>query len=209
MSPGSHTRDAWRSLGRAWVVVSGLLLVVVGASVGIVLSRRAPEPAAAPSSRAVQGPAAPVSPPAAAPTSQLLALAAQVEPESTPTAKILEFARAALRDEQFALAIPAYRRVLERQPKNPEALSSMGFILYQAGHVEQALARVDEALAADPKYALGYWHRANMLYRARRDLVGARKSLEQYLALVPQGIGADRARALLAEIGSAAADTKP
>jgi hypothetical protein len=48
-----------------------------------------------------------------------------------------------------------------------------------------------------------------MLYRAKKDMAGGKKSLERFLALTPQGPGADRARALLAEIGQSPATAKP
>jgi len=194
-------KRSWAGLGLGWIVAGAFVFVAVGVGVGLLVARRAPEP---PRAR-ITTPPSPSAPVAPALSPELQALAAEIEREDAPTQKLLESARLALRQEQFALAIPAYRRVLNRDPKNAEALTAMGFILYRANHVEQALARLDEALRADPKYAPAYWHRGHMLYVAKKDVAGARKALESFLALVPQGQEADRARALLDELGRAGA----
>ncbi len=194
------------NMGKGWIVTAAIVLVLVGVAAGLALSRRTPEPSQAPHS----GP-----PPQMAgasrpgPNPQLQSLARQLEREDAPTQKLLDFAHQALDQQQFALAIPAYRRVLAREPRNPEALTHMGLILYRANHVDQALARIDEALKADPRYAHAHWDRAHILYETKRDPTGAAKSLEAFIALVPQGPDADRARSLLAELRRSGAPAKP
>jgi regulator of sirC expression with transglutaminase-like and TPR domain len=51
--------------------------------------------------------------------------------------------------------------------------------------------------------------RAYILYKTKKDLAGAAKSLEAFLALIPQGQDTDRARALLAEIRRSGGTPKP
>lgn len=201
-------RFAWLR-GPVGIAVAAVVIVGVGAGVGVMLTRAAP----APNSGARPVPMAARATPDPRPLSpQLDALALQIKREDAPTEKILEFAHVALDQQEFALAIPAYKRVLARDPKNAEALTHLGLILYKANHVDQALARIDEALRNDPKYAHAYWDRAQILYESKKDLGEAAKSLETFLTLMPKGEDADRARTLLADIrrsGGATAPAKP
>lgn len=194
-----------RIRGPVGIAIAAVALVIVGVGAGVVLGRRAPETpgGARPAGRAVPG-----TPGAPAMSPQLQSLARETEREDTPTQKLLEFAHLALDQQSFALAIPAYKRVLARDPKNTEALTHMGLIFYSANHVDQALARIDEALRIDPKYAHAHWDRAHILYETKKDLAGAAKSLETFLTLIPQGQDTDRARALLAEIRRSGATAK-
>lgn len=198
-SPNHFTARLWSPGG---IVIIAVLLVGVGIGGGVALGRRAPEPPSAPSTR-------PAAPGAVAMSPDLQSLARDVEREDAPTQKLLEFAHLALDQRQFALAIPTYKRVLARDPKNPEALTHIGLILYRANHVDQALARIDEALRIDPRYAHAHWDRAHILYETKKDLAGAAKSFEAFLVLAPKGQDADRARSLLAEIRRSGATVKP
>ena len=178
------------------LTVGAVVLLVLGVGVGILLGRSASDergavPAAS-MSTAGRGPAAPVS-------SDLEALRKDVEAESAPTRKILAFAHLALDEGQIPAAIWAYKRVLAREPKNAEAITHMGIILYQGKHVDQALAKIDEALAIDPGYAHAHWDRAQILLTGKGDHAAAARALEACLALVPTGDDADRARAMLEE----------
>lgn len=129
----------------------------------------------------------------------LAALRREVEAEDTPTAKLLAFAHLALDDGQIPAAIWAYRRVLAREPGNVEAITHMAIILAQGGHIDQALARLDEAIRLDPGYAHAHWDRAQILFHLRKDYAAAARALEGFLALVSAGEDAERARAMLRE----------
>jgi len=104
----------------------------------------------------------------------------------------------ALDEGRVPAAIWAYQRVLGRNPRNAEALTHMGLILYQGGHVDEGLGRVEEAIRANPKYAHAHWDRAQMPW-GKKDYAGVVRALEAFLALVPTGEDAGRARAMLAE----------
>lgn len=127
--------------------------------------------------------------------------AMEQELKTTPNdiPKLLFYAHAALDQGQLTRAIPAYKHVLKLDPKNVEAIVHFGSILYQAGHVEQALAEIDKALAIDGKYAHAYWDKAHVLFDGKRDYAGAQKALQAFLELIPSGSDADRARALMDE----------
>lgn len=182
---------------------AAVLILVVGLGVGILLGRStsdAPGGAPAGPSTAPGAGAA-----GAGVSTELEALRREVEPETTPTKKLLAFGHVALDEGQTPAAILAYKRVLAREPKNVEAMTHMGIILYQGNHVEQALARIGEALAVDPNYAHAHWDRAQILFHGKKDYPAAVRALEAFLALVPTGDDADRARALLAEARARAA----
>jgi regulator of sirC expression with transglutaminase-like and TPR domain len=187
------------------IAVAAILIILAGIGTGVVLGRRAPKLSGA----SAAGITAARTPGTNAISPALQSLAKEVEREDAPIPRLLEFAHLALDQEQFVLAIPAYRRVLNRDPKNPEALTHMGLILYRANHTDRALAMIDDALRIDPKYAHAHWDRANILYATKKDLPGAAKSFETFLALIPQGQDADRARAMLAELRRSSAAAKP
>ena len=215
--PARVPRTAGGQLGSP--VMLGLLavgLVGFGVALGVVATRFAadePAPAtAAPAPGMPQAPMAPggtppATPPAGMPavparppaSPELVALAKKADAENASVKTMLEFARKALAEGQMAPAISTYKRVLSKDPKNPEALTNIGGILFQANHVDQALVRIDEAIAADATFAPAHWVRAQVLYAGRQDMKGAVASIEKYLALAPQGEEADAARTLLAD----------
>jgi regulator of sirC expression with transglutaminase-like and TPR domain len=187
------------------IAAAAILLVGVGIAAGVVLGRRA----AAPPGTLHTAPAASWMHGTASTSLDLQALAREIEREDAPTQALLDFAHLALDQQQFVLAIQTYKRVLARDPKNPAALTHVAHVLYRANHVDQALARLDEALSIDPNYAHAHWDRAHILYETKKDLAGAAKSFEAFLARIPTGPDADRARSLLAEIRRGGGTTKP
>jgi tetratricopeptide (TPR) repeat protein len=207
----------WSPITMAVVAVG---LVGFGVGVGVLATRfAADEPATATAAPAMSPAGAPGMPPgdaAAAParppaSPALLALAEKAEKDDASVTTMLEFARKALDEGHMSPAIATYKRVLDRDPKNPEALTRIGGILFQANHVDQALARIDQAIAADAKFAPAHYVRAHVLFTGRQDAKGAVASLEKYLALAPKGAEADAARAMLADAKKqlASAPAKP
>ena len=178
------------------LTLGAVLLMVLGVTTGLVLGRSTSDrgPAATRPPAAASGPAgAPVV------SAALAVLRKEVEREDAPSVKLLAFAHMALDEGQIPAAIWAYKRVLAREPRNAEAITHMGLILYQGNHLDQALARIEEAISVDPKYAHAHWDRAHLLFTGKKDYAAAKKALESFLALVPSGEDADRARAMLAE----------
>lgn len=172
------------------------LLLVLGLSMGLLLARATSDEraAAAPPAAAAGGAvrARVVSP-------QLEMLSKAVEAEAAPSTALLAFAHLALDEGQIPAAIWAYKRVLAREPRNVEALTHMGLILAQGKHLDEALARIEEAIGIAPTYAHAHWDRANLLFSGKKDYAAAQKALEAFLALMPTGDDAERARAMLAE----------
>jgi cytochrome c-type biogenesis protein CcmH len=199
-TPGPTLGERLR--GPVGLTVGAVALVVIGVVIGALLARSTTDQPPAPV-RVGEGALGAGARPA--PSARLEALRREAEDERAPVERILAFAHAALDEGQTPAAIAAYKRVLAREPRNVEAITHMGLILYQGNHVDQALARLDEALAIDPRYAHAHWDRAQILFHARQDYAGAARSLEAFLAIVPTGQDADRARAMLAEARARAA----
>jgi tetratricopeptide (TPR) repeat protein len=194
------------------LTVGAAALLLFGLALGVLVARFASEdgPARAVASTGAPMPPAgmpaPAAPPPRRPLSPALeAMRARVEPEATPVPDLLGFARAALDEGHIPPAIWAYKRVLSREPKNVEAITRIAGILAQGNHVDEALRRLDEALATDPRYAPALWTRAQLLFDAKQDYPAAVTALEKYLALTPSGDDAARARSMLASARTLAA----
>ena len=89
--------------------------------------------------------------------------------------------------------------VLAREPRNVEAITHVGGVLYQEGRVDEALAKVEEALRIDPRYIHAHWDRTQYLFHGKRNFAAAIKAAETFLEVVPQGPDADNVRKLLTE----------
>lgn len=187
---------AWLG-GPAGLALVATALLIAGLVVGVLLGRSTSD---GPGTPGLSGRAAPGGAPRARPVAdEIEARRKEVEPSDAPTKKLLTFAHLALDEGQTPAAIWAYKRVLAREPKNVEALTHMGIVFYQGNHVDEALARLEEALALDPNYAHAHWDRAHILFHGRKDYAAAVRALEAFIALVPTGEDAERARAMLIE----------
>jgi regulator of sirC expression with transglutaminase-like and TPR domain len=72
-------------------------------------------------------------------------------------------------------------------------------VRYQEGNVDDALAKVEEALRIDPTYIHALWDRTQYLFYGKRDFPAAVKAAEAFLKVVPEGPDADNVRKLMAE----------
>jgi tetratricopeptide (TPR) repeat protein len=180
------------------IVATGVLLLVVGVGAGMVgvrwLGGR-------------QGAGAPITVPAASAGGpsvlvgdiELRALRQAAAREDTPIPSLLELAHAALDQGRIAEARDTYGRVLAREPQNVEAITHLGAIAYQEGRVDEALAKVDEALRIDPGYIHAHWDRTQYLFYGKRDFAGVVRAGEAFLRVLPKGADADSVRRLMAE----------
>jgi cytochrome c-type biogenesis protein CcmH/NrfG len=65
--------------------------------------------------------------------------------------------------------------------------------------VDRSLDLFDRALAQDPNYPPALLYRGQVLYEARKDVPGAIKAWEKFLAVAPPGEDRDRVVKLLAD----------
>jgi tetratricopeptide (TPR) repeat protein len=121
---------------------------------------------------------------------------------STDISSHLDRGRAAFEREEWPQAIAAFKAALEIEPNHPEAHSYMGLILAQAGHADGALLAFDRALLTDPNFPLALWGRGMLLYRAKEDYAGARRTLEKLASLTPAGEERDQIQKTIVELAS-------
>ena len=80
-----------------------------------------------------------------------------------------------------------------------EAITHLGAVLYQEGRVDEALAKVEEALRIDPAYIHTHWDRTRTSSTASGIPPGTVKAAEAFLQVLPNGPDADNVRRLMAE----------
>jgi tetratricopeptide (TPR) repeat protein len=119
---------------------------------------------------------------------------------------MLQAARASLFARRYNEAIAAYQAVLKRDPNNVDAMTHMGLIAAIAAQgehggemVDRALDLFERALAQDPNYPPALLYRGQVLYEVRKDVPGAIKSWEQFVAVTPPGEDRDRVVKMLAD----------
>jgi tetratricopeptide (TPR) repeat protein len=191
----------------AMLASAAAMILIAGAGAGVVLTRWSAEPA-----RPVTGTGAPLTfPPgvgssapegtSAAPMNpiELQALRLAATRNDAPIDDLLRLAHIDLDAGRLDLARGLYDRVLVRDPKNAEAITHQGSILYHEGRTDEALAKVETALRIDPSYIHAHWDRVQYLFHGKRDFAGAVKAGEAFLKVVPDGPDADNVRRLIAE----------
>ena len=125
----------------------------------------------------------------------------------------LALARFLEADGDLAGALDEYEAVIARDAANAEALAQSGRIFYLTAPnaptdddvlalVEQARARLDAAVAADPDHADARFFRAVLYAQELLDPDQAIADAQRYLLLAPAGPFAEQARDLLANLGA-------
>ncbi len=201
----SARRSAWRH--PAALAVGAVVLVVFGGALGAGIVRyTAPDPQAGQpitGSRPLAGmPPGEESPggmpgPLRGPAASMTGPDGKIPPQILQG--MLQAARQSLFAGQYGQAIAAYQAVLKRQPKNVDAMTHLGLIVAIGGHEDAALQTFDKALALDPKYPPALLYRGQVLFDAKKDVAGAVRSWEQFLAVAPPGEDRDRITQMVAD----------
>lgn len=90
----------------------------------------------------------------------------------------LALARRYLDEGRYDLAVVHYSKVLEKEPKNPEALTHLGWVMLQVDRPEQAAELVDQAIEVAPDLADARWVQANVRLYGLKDPGAAISSLD-------------------------------
>ncbi len=177
------------------VVAVGVLLLVVGVGAGVLGVRwlGGRQGVAAPAAASGSGQSVLMG------DIELRALRQAAAREDTPTSSLLELAHVALDQSRLDEARDVYGRVLVREASNVEAITHLGAVLYQEGRVDEALAKLDEALRIDPAYIHAHWDRTQYLFYGKRDFPAAVQAAEAFLQVLPEGPDADSVRRLMQE----------
>jgi tetratricopeptide (TPR) repeat protein len=119
---------------------------------------------------------------------------------------MLGAARQSLYAGRYNEAMRAYQAVLKRDPNNVDALTHLGLmagIAAQGQHgpemVERALDLFDRALKIDPDYPPALLYRGQVLYEVRKDVPGAIRSWEKFVAVSPPGEDRERVVKMIAD----------
>ena len=120
-------------------------------------------------------------------------------PENAPIAGLLEAAHGALDAGRLDEARGIYASVLARAPRNVEAITHLAAVLYQEQRVDEAMAKVDEALHIDPTYVHAHWDRVQYLFYGKRDYGAAIRAAEAFFQVAPGGPDAESMRALIGQ----------
>ena len=118
---------------------------------------------------------------------------------SASVSGLLEAAHGALDQGRLDQARAIYARVLALEPRNVEAITHIAAVLYREQRVDEAVAKIDEALRIDPRYVHAHWDRAQYLLYGKRDFPGAARAAEAFIQVAPEGPDADSVRRLMAE----------
>lgn len=106
-------------------------------------------------------------------------------------------------------ALEAYDRAARIDPGAAAPRARGALIVFQAGLVDQAVARLDEAESADPEYAETWFVRGIVLLQGRGDTEGARAAFSRCVELDPEGPYAEDARVAIQEIDAGPASPSP
>jgi tetratricopeptide (TPR) repeat protein len=175
-----------------------VVLLIVGVAAGVTVGPWLSAPGA-PTPAGVSSPAPGDRPSTRMTEAALQALQQAAPREDAPTATLLEFAHVALDNHRIEEARRVYAQVLARDPKNVEAITHLGAVLFEEGRVDEALAKVDDALRIDPGYIHALWDRTQYLFHGKRDFPAAIRAADAFLAVAPQGPDAESVRKLMAE----------
>jgi tetratricopeptide (TPR) repeat protein len=181
------------------MVAIGVLLLMIGVGAGMVGVRwlggrpGGGAPVTAPAATSGGGPSVLMG------DIELRALRQAAVREDTQIPSLLELAHVALDQGRLDEARDVYGRVLAREARNVEAITHLGAVLYQEGRVDEALAKVEEALRIDPGYIHAHWDRTQYLFYGKRDSPGTVKAAEAFLQVLPNGPDADNVRRLMGE----------
>jgi len=197
--PTSIDRRAGWLQSPAVIVAAGVLLLVVGVAAGMLGVRwvggrqGGGVPLAMPAAPSTSGPSALVG------DIELRALRQAAVRDDASVPSLLQLAHGALDQGRLDEARDAYGRVLAREARNVEAITHLGAVAYREGRVDEALAKVEEALRIDPGYIHAHWDRTQYLFYGKRDFPGTVKAAEAFLQVLPNGPDADNVRRLMGE----------
>jgi cytochrome c-type biogenesis protein CcmH/NrfG len=112
-------------------------------------------------------------------------------------------ARLLAENGDLAAALRQYDEIIRIDPTSAEAYAESGRIVYFARQYDDARARLDTALMLNPEFADARFFRAIVLAEQFLDFRGAQGDLQRYLVAQPNGVYADQARQLLADVTAA------
>ncbi len=100
--------------------------------------------------------------------------------------------------QKYENAITYYKKGLELDPKNYDALTDMGAAYYALKQNDKALEIFSQVTSAKPDQAMA-WFNMGIVYQAKNDVPNMKFAWERFLAIQPTGDLADQVRAQLSQ----------
>ncbi len=125
--------------------------------------------------------------------------ALEIEPKFVQMIKLVSVAYSKLGDETKALEYQEKLKAFPDTEFSVEELYNLGVVEANKGNDGEAAKYFEKAALAKPDFPLAHYHLGLCYFRLNNG-EGAKRELEKYLALAPEGDNAKTARALLASI---------
>lgn len=109
----------------------------------------------------------------------------------------LAYASALMEAGEAVEALRTFDVAARLEPSSPLPKAYAGWLVFLAGLTDEALARIDSAIAVDPNYADARFFRGMVLLRGRNDPAGALVELRRFLELAPPGAPRDQVQQLV------------
>jgi len=119
----------------------------------------------------------------------------------------MAYATALMRDGQAVDALRAFDAAGRIDPSAAAPKAYGGWLVFLAGLTDEALPRIDAAIAADPDYPDAHFFRGMILLRGRNDTAGALVELRRFLDLAPSGPERDQVQQLVDSLEQPASTT--
>lgn len=103
------------------------------------------------------------------------------------TPSSLQEANEAFNRGDFRQALEGYRRILESDPENPEALTQIGVLLARGEHYDEAIKRFDRVLATQPNHPHALFEKGLVLFQGKVQPREGMKIWEQLIQTAPPG----------------------
>lgn len=103
--------------------------------------------------------------------------------------------------DQYPLAIEAYDQALALDPNDANVLTDQGIMYRKLGWYDKAIANFKKANSVDPAHLQSVYNMWVVYRQDLQDLEGARKAIELYLQINPNGPKAPELKADLQRMG--------
>ena len=177
------------------VLALAVILLVIGASVGYLLSRFAGSNGQTVEATGMD----PTTP-----------LRARLLKNPQDVEALLGLAHVHLDAQRLDEAEALYRQVLSLDPKNVEAITHQGTVLLGRGQAGAALQEYERALAIQPDYVHALWDRAHLLQQVMQDYAAAIRAWEAFVhAVGPESQDGKTAQQFIREAREALQNASP
>lgn len=136
-----------------------------------------------------------------------LARAARQRPDDVDAQ--VAYASALMQAGEAVDALRAFDAAAAIDPSAPGPKAYSGWLVYLAGLTDEALSRIDAAIAADADYPDARFFRGMVLLRGRDDRAGAVAEFRRFLELAPPGPEREQVAQLLADLTRPTTTTAP